>query len=84
MTLAGASHINIVAAPGLGALSVGRDGSALMRVKGASTVDVGDGNVYVGRLKGSDGTLILSENSTLNAGWVGGSFTVASRWTCPT
>ena len=71
LTLAGASHINIVAAPGLGALSVGRDGSALMRVKGASTVDVGDGNVYVGRLKGSDGTLILSENSTLNAGWVG-------------
>jgi T5SS/PEP-CTERM-associated repeat protein len=71
LTLSGASHIGILTTPGLGTLSVGRDGSALMRVKGASTVDASNGNVYVARLKGSDGTLILSENSSLNAGWVG-------------
>jgi hypothetical protein len=71
LTLSGGSQIRIQAAPGLAVLSVARDGSALMRVKGASTVDVGDGSAYIGRLKGSDGTVIISEASSLTAGWVG-------------
>jgi hypothetical protein len=71
LTLSGASQIHIQAAPGLATLSVARDGSGLMRVKGGSSVDVGDGNTYVGRLKGSDGTLILSEASSLSTGWLG-------------
>jgi hypothetical protein len=71
LTLSGGSQIHLQAAPGLATLSVARDGSALMRVKGASTVDLGDGSAYIGRLKGSDGTLIISEASSLTAGWVG-------------
>ena len=71
LTLSGASQIHIQAAPGLATLSVARDGSGLMRVKGGSSVDVGDGNTYIGRLKGADGTLILSEASTLSTGWLG-------------
>ena len=71
ITLSGGSQIRIQAAPGLGVLSVARDGSGLMRVRGGSTVDVGDGSAYIGRLKGSDGTLIISEASSLTAGWVG-------------
>jgi hypothetical protein len=71
LTLSGASRIDIQAAPGLGAAIVGNDGSALMRVRGASTLDVGDGSLVVGRLKGSDGTMIVTEGSTINAGWVG-------------
>ena len=42
-----------------------------MRLRGASSLDVGDGNLYMGRLSGSDGTLIVSESSTVTAGWVG-------------
>jgi T5SS/PEP-CTERM-associated repeat protein len=71
MTLSGGSQLLVQAAPGFGSIQVGRSGSGLLRVKGASTVDVGDGNFTVAKLYGSDGTVILSENSTANAGWVG-------------
>lgn len=71
LTLSGGSAIHITAAPGLAAMSVGRDGTAFARVRGGSSIDLGDGSLYVGRLSGSDGTLIVSENSVINAGWVG-------------
>ena len=71
LNLSGGSTIRLQAAPGLATVTVARDGSALMRIKGASTLDVGDGQLVVGRLKGSDGTLIVSEGSTITAGWVG-------------
>jgi len=71
LTMTGGSQINIQAAPGLGQLRIGRDGSALVRMRGASSIDVGDGQVLVARDKGSDGTLLISENSSLTAGWVG-------------
>lgn len=71
LTLSGGSAIRIQAAPGLASLTIARDGSGLMRVKGASVVDVGDGQLVIGRLKGSDGTLIVSEGSNVTAGWVG-------------
>lgn len=71
LTLSGGSQILVQAAPGLGAVTVARDGSGLMRVKGASTVDLGDGQLVIARLKGSDGTMLVSEGSTVNAGWVG-------------
>nr|WP_316638659.1 PEP-CTERM sorting domain-containing protein [uncultured Roseateles sp.] len=71
LTLSGGSAIHITAAPGLAAMSVGRDGTAFARVRGGSSIDLGDGSLYVGRLTGSDGTLIISENSSITAGWVG-------------
>ncbi|MCB2040324.1 MAG: PEP-CTERM sorting domain-containing protein [Rhodoferax sp.] len=71
LTLSGASQINVQAEPGLGVVRVGRDGSGLMRVRGGSSVNVGDGNLLVASHKGGDGTLLVSENSTITAGWVG-------------
>jgi hypothetical protein len=71
LTLSGGSQIRVEAASGLAGITVGRDGSALMRVRGGSSVDIGDGNLYVARLPGSDGTLLASESSTITAGWVG-------------
>lgn len=71
LTLTGGSQIKLIAAPNRAAVTVGRDGSAFMRVRGGSTLDVGDGAIFVGRLPGSDGTLIVSEGSTVTAGWVG-------------
>ena len=71
LTMDSGSQINIQAAPGLGMLRIGRDGSALVRMRGASSIDVGDGRVIIARDKGSDGTLLMSENSSLTAGWVG-------------
>lgn len=71
LTLSGGSSITINAASGMGQVVVGRDGSALLRMRGASSLDVGDGSLYVGRLAGGDGTLIATEGSTIRAGWVG-------------
>ena len=71
LTLSGASRIDVLAAPGLATASVGRDGSGLLRIKGGSTLNLGDGSLYVGRLSGSDGTVIASEGSSITAGWVG-------------
>lgn len=71
LTMTGGSQINIRAAPGLGMVRIGRDGSGLMRIRGASSVNVGDGQLIVARDNGSDGTLLVSENSSVMAGWVG-------------
>jgi hypothetical protein len=71
LTVSGGSQVLIQAAPGLATVSVGRDGSALLRVKGASTINAGDGNFFVGRLGGSDGTVIATGGSAISAGWVG-------------
>ena len=71
LTVSGGSHINIVSAPGLARLSIARDGSALVRIKGGSSIDVGDGITTVASKKGSDGTLLISENSSLTTGWLG-------------
>lgn len=72
LTLSGASHISIQAAAGKGALTVGHDGTGLMRIQGGSTVDVGNsGAVFIGRLAGGDGTLLMSDNASLTAAWVG-------------
>ena len=40
-------------------------------MRGASSINVGDGRVQIARDKGSDGTLLMSEGSSLTAGWVG-------------
>jgi T5SS/PEP-CTERM-associated repeat protein len=71
LTLQGGSRIEENAAPGMASMNVGRDGSGLVRVREASSIDLGDGNLYVGRLPGSDGTMILTDNSTVTAGYVG-------------
>ncbi|MCU7371422.1 PEP-CTERM sorting domain-containing protein [Paucibacter sp. O1-1] len=71
LALAGASRIVVEAQPGLGAVTIGREGSGFMRMRGASELDNAGGNLYLGRFSGSDGTLIVSEGSSVTAGWVG-------------
>ncbi|WP_157281640.1 PEP-CTERM sorting domain-containing protein [Pelomonas sp. Root1237] len=71
LTLSGASSISIQAAPGQSAMTIGREGTGLMRVKGGSSVDVAGGGIFVGRLGGSDGTLLISEGSSVSANWIG-------------
>ncbi len=71
LTLTGGSRIEVNAASGLGGATIGREGSGFLRLRGASSVDLGDGILNIGRFSGSDGTVIASESSTLTAGWVG-------------
>lgn len=71
LTLSSGSRVEVVTAPGLATVSVGRDGSGLLRMKGGSSLDLGDGSLYVGRLAGGDGTVVATEGSTIRAGWVG-------------
>lgn len=71
LTLTGGSRIELVAAPRLATMSVGRDGSGFTRLRGASTIELGDGSLYVGRATGGDGTMVVSEGSSVGAGWVG-------------
>ncbi len=53
------------------ALNVGRSGSGLLRMSNGASVDLGSNALFVGRLSGSDGTLIATSGSTITAGWVG-------------
>ena len=71
LTLLGGSRIAAHTQPGLNALTVGREGSGFLRLRGASSIDLVDGVVQVARNNGSDGTVILSEGSSITAGWVG-------------
>ena len=71
LTLSGGSSITVTAAPGLGYTQVGRDGSGLLRLRGSSSINLGDGVLTVGRSSGGDGTVIVSEASTITAGWLG-------------
>jgi hypothetical protein len=71
LTLSGGSSLVVTAAPGLAYTHVGREGSGLLRVRGASSIDLGDGVMTVGRFSGGDGTVIISEGSTITAGWLG-------------
>jgi T5SS/PEP-CTERM-associated repeat protein len=71
LTLTGGSRIQVNAAPGLAGATVGREGSGFLRLRGASSVDLGDGTLTIGRNSGGDGTVIVSEGSTITAGWVG-------------
>jgi hypothetical protein len=71
LTVSGGSHVNLTAGPGLATFSVGRDGTGFATFKEGSSINVGDGSTYIGRLAGSNGTLRLETGSTLNAGYVG-------------
>ena len=71
LTLDGGSRIEVAAAPGRATMNVGRDGSGLVRVRGESSIDLGDGNLYVGRFAGSDGTMIVTDTSSVTASYVG-------------
>ena len=71
LTVSGGSQINLTAASGLATFSVARDGTALATIKEASSINLGDGATYIGRLAGSNGTLVLEGGSALNAGYVG-------------
>ena len=71
LNLSGGSSIAISATPGQATANIGRSGVGIATLSGASTLDVGDGNVYVGRQSGSVGILSLAGGSTVNAGYVG-------------
>lgn len=71
LTLTGGSRIAIQSQPGLNSVTVGREGSGFLRLRGASSIDQVDGVMQVGRNSGSDGTVILSEASTITTGWLG-------------
>ena len=71
LTLSGGSRIDVVAAPGLGGVTVGREGSGFLRLRDASQLNIAGGLLQVGRYSGSDGTLIASEASSITADWVG-------------
>ncbi|WP_310388767.1 hypothetical protein [Roseateles sp.] len=71
LTVTGDSQIKITAAPGLATVSIGRSGIGIASFDGASSLDVGDGSVYIGRKAGAVGVLTLAGNSTLAAGYVG-------------
>ncbi|MFY9513839.1 MAG: hypothetical protein WAQ05_22990, partial [Rubrivivax sp.] len=69
MTLSASSLLVDIASNG--GLTVGRSGSGLLRLQNASTVDLGNSVLVVGRDAGSDGTVIATGASVINAGWVG-------------
>jgi hypothetical protein len=66
-----ASKIEVVTQAGLAGFIVGRSGSGLLRLQDGSQVDMAGGNLYVGREAGSDGVVIATGGSSINAGWVG-------------
>lgn len=66
-----ASTLRLDIAGDIGAMSVGRSGSGLLRLQDAAVLDLGANALYVGRESGADGTLIASGGSTVTAGWVG-------------
>jgi len=70
MTLS-ASTLEVVMPPGLAGVSVGRSGTGMLRLKDGSTLAMAGSSLFVGRLSGSDGTLIATGGSTITAGWVG-------------
>jgi hypothetical protein len=71
LTLAGGSTILIEAQSGLGGVTIGREGSGFMRMRGASVLSNVGGNLQIGRMADSDGTVIVSEGSSVSSGWVG-------------
>jgi T5SS/PEP-CTERM-associated repeat protein len=71
LTVTGASLVKLVAAPGLAAVNIGRSGTGIASFDGASSLDAGDGSVFIGRKAGSVGVLTLAGNSILTAGYVG-------------
>jgi len=71
LTLQGGSRIEVYTQPGLNSFAVGREGSGFLRLRGASSIDLVDGVMQVGRSAGSDGTVIASEGSSITAGWLG-------------
>jgi hypothetical protein len=71
LNLSGGSSITLSGGSDRNSLSVGRTGSGLVRVRGASSIDLGNGNLYVGRFAGADGTMIVSDGSSVSAAYVG-------------
>lgn len=71
LTVSGGSQIKLSAAPGLATVNIGRSGTGVASFDGASSLDLGDGSVYIGRKAGAVGVLTLAGNSTLAAGYVG-------------
>lgn len=67
----GGSSLTVTAAPGTAEAVIGLNGTGLMRLSGGSSLNLGDGNLYLARQSGSVGILTAKENSVINAGWVG-------------
>ncbi|MBN8508057.1 MAG: PEP-CTERM sorting domain-containing protein [Burkholderiales bacterium] len=71
LALTGGSQLNVTAASaGLASVTIGRNGTGTAIID-ASAMNAGSGSIYIGREVGSVGTLVMSNGSTLNAGYVG-------------
>jgi hypothetical protein len=64
------SQIAVNAAPGLGFVNIGRDGTGIATLS-ASSITNTDGDVFVAREAGSTGVLSLNSGSSITAGFVG-------------
>jgi hypothetical protein len=71
LTLSGGSRIEMAAPVASSSFTVGRTGSGLLRLQTGSALDLGGSALFVARASGSDGTLIATGGSTINAGFVG-------------
>ena len=67
----GGSSLTVTAAAGIAEAKIGLNGSGLMRLSGGSSLNLGDGNLYLGAQAGAVGVLTAKENSVITAGWVG-------------
>ncbi len=67
----GGSSLTVTAAPGTAEAVIGLNGTGLMRLSGGSSLNLGDGNLYLARQAGAVGILTAKENSVINTGWVG-------------
>ncbi|MDC8774105.1 beta strand repeat-containing protein [Roseateles albus] len=71
LSMVSGSQIKLEAAPGLATVNVGRSGVGIASLDGGSSLDVGDGVLYIGRLTGSVGVMTLAGGSSVKAGYVG-------------
>ena len=71
LTLSGGSSVVVQGMAGVSGVVVGRDGSGVANVSGASSINVGDAEVVLARNTGSFGQMTLAGNSSVTAGYVG-------------
>ncbi len=71
VSLTGGSSFVVSGSAADNGIAVGRNGSGLLTLAGASTVSVGAGNIIVGREAGGVGLVSMSGNSTMNASYIG-------------
>ncbi len=70
LNMTSGSSLTVNGPAGVSGMTVGRTGTGLARVTG-STIDLGQGSLYVGRSAGANGVMIVTGGSSVSAGYVG-------------